>query len=64
MIGFLHPWALLGLLAAGIPVLLHLLARREPPTVVSTAAIVAAVRDATGRELARVPVRPDDVVGL
>ena len=34
MIGFLHPWALLGLLAAGIPVLLHLLARREPPTVV------------------------------
>ena len=36
----------------------------EPPTVVSTAAIVAALRDATGRELARVPVRPDDVVGL
>jgi CO/xanthine dehydrogenase Mo-binding subunit len=36
----------------------------EPPTVVSTAAIVAALRDATGHELARVPVRPDDVVGL
>jgi CO/xanthine dehydrogenase Mo-binding subunit len=36
----------------------------EPPTVVSTAAIVAALRDATGRELARVPVRPDDIVGL
>ena len=36
----------------------------EPPTVVSTAAIVAALRDATGRELARGPVRPDDVVGL
>jgi CO/xanthine dehydrogenase Mo-binding subunit len=36
----------------------------EPPTVVSTAAIVAAVRDATGRPLARVPVRPDDIVGL
>jgi hypothetical protein len=34
MIGFLHPWVLLGLVAAGIPVLLHLLARREPPTVV------------------------------
>jgi hypothetical protein len=34
MIGFLHPWVLLGLAAAGIPVLLHLLARREPPTVV------------------------------
>jgi CO/xanthine dehydrogenase Mo-binding subunit len=33
----------------------------EPPTVVSTAAIVAALRDATGRPLARVPVRPDDV---
>jgi CO/xanthine dehydrogenase Mo-binding subunit len=36
----------------------------EPPTVVSTAAIVAALRDATGKELTRVPVRPDDVVGL
>jgi CO/xanthine dehydrogenase Mo-binding subunit len=36
----------------------------EPPTVVSTAAIVAALRDATGRALTRVPVRPDDIVGL
>jgi CO/xanthine dehydrogenase Mo-binding subunit len=36
----------------------------EPPTVVSTAAILSALRDATGRELARVPVRPDDIVGL
>jgi CO/xanthine dehydrogenase Mo-binding subunit len=36
----------------------------EPPTVDSTAAIVAALRDATGRELTRVPVRPDDIVGL
>jgi CO/xanthine dehydrogenase Mo-binding subunit len=36
----------------------------EPPTVVSTAAIVSALRDATGRELARVPVRPDEIVGL
>src|SRR6476469_7369586 len=34
MIGFLHPWLLAGLVAAGIPLLLHLLARREPPTVV------------------------------
>ena len=34
----------------------------EPPTVVSTAAIVAALRDATGRDLTRVPVRPDDIV--
>ena len=33
----------------------------EPPTVVSTAAVVAALRDATGRELTRVPVRPDDI---
>jgi CO/xanthine dehydrogenase Mo-binding subunit len=36
----------------------------EPPTVVSTAAIVSALRDATGRELTRVPVRPDEIVGL
>jgi CO/xanthine dehydrogenase Mo-binding subunit len=36
----------------------------EPPTVVSTAAVLSALRDATGRELARVPVRPDDIVGL
>ena len=35
----------------------------EPPTVVSTAAIVAALRDATGLELARAPVRPDDIAG-
>jgi hypothetical protein len=34
MIGFLHPSALAGLIAAAIPILLHLLARREPPTVV------------------------------
>ena len=33
----------------------------EPPTVVSTAAIVSAMRAATGRPLTRVPVRPDDV---
>lgn len=36
----------------------------EPSTVVSTAAIVAALRDATGRALNRVPVRPDELVGL
>jgi CO/xanthine dehydrogenase Mo-binding subunit len=36
----------------------------EPPTVVSTAAILSALRDATGRELTRVPVRFDDIVGL
>jgi CO/xanthine dehydrogenase Mo-binding subunit len=33
----------------------------EPPTVVSTAAIVSAMRSATGRRLTRVPVRPDDI---
>jgi CO/xanthine dehydrogenase Mo-binding subunit len=36
----------------------------EPPAVVSTAAVASALRDATGRRLARVPVRPDDIVGL
>ena len=36
----------------------------EPPTVVSTAAIVAALRDATGLPLARVPVRPQDIALL
>jgi CO/xanthine dehydrogenase Mo-binding subunit len=36
----------------------------EPPTIVSTAAIVSALRAATGRDLTRVPVRPDDIVGL
>jgi CO/xanthine dehydrogenase Mo-binding subunit len=36
----------------------------ENATIVATAAIVSALRDATGRELNRVPVRPDDLVGL
>ncbi len=36
----------------------------EPPTVVSTAAVVSALRAASGRELNRVPVRPDDLAGL
>src|SRR3989475_8042351 len=34
----------------------------EPPTISSTPAIVAAIRAASGRELNRVPVRPDDIV--
>ncbi len=34
----------------------------EPPTISSTPAIVAAIRSATGKELNRVPVRPDDIV--
>ncbi|WP_433327147.1 xanthine dehydrogenase subunit D [Spirillospora sp. CA-294931] len=33
----------------------------EPPTLSSTPAIVAAVRDATGRPLTRVPVRPEHI---
>ena len=33
----------------------------EPPTISSTPAIVAAIRDATGRDLNRVPVRPADI---
>ncbi|HET7599321.1 MAG TPA: BatA and WFA domain-containing protein, partial [Gemmatimonadales bacterium] len=33
MIAFLHPWMLAALAAAGVPVLLHLLQSREPPTV-------------------------------
>jgi xanthine dehydrogenase D subunit len=36
----------------------------EPPTISSTPAIVAAIRAATGRPLTRVPVRPDDIVGM
>jgi len=32
VITFLQPWALAGLLAAGLPLLLHLLARRDPPS--------------------------------
>jgi CO/xanthine dehydrogenase Mo-binding subunit len=35
----------------------------EPPTVVSTAAIVSALRNATGLELTRVPVKPEHIVG-
>jgi xanthine dehydrogenase D subunit len=34
----------------------------EPPTISSTPAVVSAVRDATGRALVRVPIRPDDIV--
>lgn len=33
MISFLHPWLLAGLAAGAIPVLLHLVHRRQPPTV-------------------------------
>ncbi|HZD80369.1 MAG TPA: molybdopterin cofactor-binding domain-containing protein, partial [Actinomycetota bacterium] len=36
----------------------------EISTIVSTAAIVAAIRNATGRVLNRAPVRPDQIAGL
>jgi CO/xanthine dehydrogenase Mo-binding subunit len=36
----------------------------EFSTVVATAAVASALRAATGRELTRVPVKPDDIVGL
>ncbi len=36
----------------------------EPPTISSTPAVVAAIRDAIGKDLTRVPVRPQDIVGL
>jgi len=33
----------------------------EPPTISSTAAVIAAIRDATGKEINRAPVRPQDI---
>ncbi len=33
----------------------------EPPTISSTAAVAAAIRNATGRAINRVPVRPQDI---
>lgn len=36
----------------------------ESPTISSTPAIVAAIRAATGRALTRVPVLPEDIVGI
>jgi xanthine dehydrogenase D subunit len=33
----------------------------EPPTIASTAAVAAAIRNATGLSLTRVPIRPDDI---
>jgi CO/xanthine dehydrogenase Mo-binding subunit len=35
----------------------------EPPTISSGPAVVAAIRAATGLDLARVPVRPSDITG-
>jgi xanthine dehydrogenase D subunit len=36
----------------------------EPPNISTPPAVAAALRDATGRELNRVPVRPEHIVGL
>lgn len=36
----------------------------EVPTIAAAPAVVSALRAATGRELNRIPVRPDDLVGL
>lgn len=36
----------------------------EPGTLSSTPAVVAAVRDATGKDLTHAPVRPEDIVGI
>ena len=36
----------------------------EPPNISTPPAVAAALRDATGRELARIPVRPELLVGL
>jgi xanthine dehydrogenase D subunit len=33
----------------------------EPPTISSTAAVLAAIRDATGKEIKRAPARPQDI---
>lgn len=52
---FLHPWFLAGLLAAGVPLLLHLVQRREPPTVVFPA--VRYLLDATREHQRRLRIR-------
>jgi CO/xanthine dehydrogenase Mo-binding subunit len=36
----------------------------EPPNISTPPAVVAALRDATGKELHRMPVRPEQIVGL
>jgi CO/xanthine dehydrogenase Mo-binding subunit len=36
----------------------------EPPTISSTPAIVAALRDATGQPLTRIPVKPEQIAGI
>jgi CO/xanthine dehydrogenase Mo-binding subunit len=36
----------------------------EPPNISTPPAVVSALRDATGRELHRIPVRPEQIVGM
>lgn len=48
---FTAPWVLAGLIAAAVPILLHLVARREPPTVVFPA--VRYLEDVTRRHQRR-----------
>jgi hypothetical protein len=52
---FLVPWALAGLLAAAVPLILHLVQRREPPTVVFPA--VRYLLDATREHQKRLRVQ-------
>ncbi len=55
MIAFSAPWLLLGLLAAAVPILLHLVQRREPPEVAFPA--VRYLEDATRDHRRRVKLR-------
>ena len=52
---FLYPWLLTGLIAAGVPLLLHLVQRREPPTVLFPA--VRYLLDATREHQRRLRIR-------
>jgi hypothetical protein len=36
----------------------------EPPNISTPPAVVAALRDATGRALPRIPVRPEQLAGI
>ena len=55
MIGFLQPWLLAALPLAALPLLLHLVARREPPTVTFPA--VRYLQDATREHQRRLRLR-------
>lgn len=55
MIAFLYPWALAGLVAAAIPLLLHFRAQREPPTIAFPA--VRYLRDASRQRQDRLRLR-------